>query len=222
LLQIMKLFHFISSLATVSVNYNCIVKISMSSTAINQYTDDELLEQLLVLLTLCKLDDKKAFEQLYQLMSAKLNGIAYRITRNKISAEQALINVFIQLWQQRKQFDFNKTDPFNWLVRQVKITAKWQLRQDLANKKITRLVLNNVEVECFYNAFGEFDPINKETNLFTKAIASLAQKQSQALLMTYLYGYNYQEIACYFDVSINRTKAWLRRATSKLSLCLKN
>jgi RNA polymerase sigma-70 factor (ECF subfamily) len=189
---------------------------------LSHYTDDELLEQLLVLLTLCKLDDQQALAQLYQLIAAKLNGIAYRITRNKVSANRVLVRVFIQLWQQRKQFDFNKTDPFVWLVTQVRQTAQQQLRQDLANKKITRLVLNQVEVDNYYNAFGEFDPINKERTKFTKAIASLAQKQSQALLMAYLYGYNYQEIAQYFNISIHRTKSWLRRASSKISICLKS
>jgi len=195
----------------------------MSNIAVkaNNFDDAQLLEQLLVLLTLCKLDDRKAFAQLYQLMSAKLNGIAYRITRNQESANQVLIKVFIQLWRSRKEFDFNKVDPFVWLVERVRNIAQQQLRLDLANKKITRLVLNKVEIEHLYNAFGEFDPINKNTNKFTEAVAELAQKQSQALLMAYLYGYNYQEIARYFETSTTRVKSWLRSASSKLSSCLK-
>jgi len=189
---------------------------------VNKLDDEQLLEQLLVLLTLCKLDDKQAFAQLYQLMSAKLNGIAYRITRDQKSANKVLVNVFTLLWQQRHQFTFNQHDPFIWLVNQVKKSAKSQLRQDLKQQKTTRLVLNKIEIEQFYNAFGEFEPIHSKENNFLQAIANLAQKQSQTLLMVYLYGYNYQEIARYFGTSNSRVKSWLRRASSKLSLCLKN
>ncbi len=189
---------------------------------LNKLDDEQLLEQLLVLLTLCKLDDKQAFAQLYQLMSAKLNGIAYRITRDQKSANKVLVNVLTLLWQQRHQFDFNQHDPFIWLVNQVKKSAKFQLRQDLKQQRMTRLVLNEIEIEQFYNAFGEFEPIESKQNNFLQAIANLAQKQSQALLMVYLYGYNYQEIARYFNTSNSRVKSWLRRASSKLSICLKN
>ena len=185
-----------------------------ASVKADELDETELLEQLLVLFTLCKLNDKTAFKQLYDLMAEKVKGIAYRITRNQQSADKVVVKVFTSLWHNRHHYDF-AIEPFAWLVAQVKTTARQQLADDLQQKQLKRLVLN--EVESFYNAYGEFDPISRHHHSLTKALAKLAQKQSQAILMSYLYGYSCDDIAQHFNVAKRTVKSWLRRGLQKLS-----
>jgi RNA polymerase sigma-70 factor, ECF subfamily len=178
---------------------------------------DELTEQLLVYLALCKLGDRTAFEQLYQLCSAKLNGIAYRMTGNIESANAALQACFIQVWQQRKQYEAHKCEPFTWLVNILRVHAYQHLRHNTQ-----QILTNNTDndIDDYYNAFGEFDPINSAKEPLSYCLAKLEQKQSKAILLAYLYGYSRVDIALYFDVPINTAKSWLRRGMARLQLCL--
>ncbi len=178
----------------------------------------ELVEQLLVLLTLCKLGDKLAFEQIYQLVSAKLNGIAYRITGNIDNANSVLAETFIQLWKNREDFQAHKSDPFVWLASIVRYRAYEKLTAE--QQQTTIKARNNVDIDSFYNAFGEFDPINTAKEALNNCLAKLEQKQSQAILMAYLYGYQPTDIAAYFSVTNTTAKSWLKRGLTRLQLCL--
>lgn len=53
-------------------------------------------------------------------------------------------------------------------------------------------------------------------------LGKLEQKQSQSILMAYLYGYSREEISSYFSTPMNTIKSWIRRGLGKLQLCLSN
>jgi len=191
-----------------------------SNEAIDNTPKNELTEQLLVYLALCKLGDHTAFEQLYQLTSAKLNGIAYRITRNIDSANEVLQESFIQIWQKRTQYKPYKSEPLTWLASIVRYKAYHRLRCDKKHNQHRKIERKDPNIDDFYNAFGEFDPINSSKESLNECLAKLEQKQSKAILMAYLYGYSRDDIANYFSAPTNTVKSWLRRGIDRLQLCL--
>jgi len=192
----------------------------LSNETVDNTPKDELTEQLLVYLALCKLGDKTAFAQLYQLTSAKLNGIAYRITKNIDTANKVLEQTFILVWQSREKF--SQSEPFSWLVSIVRYLAYESLRNErrVNNKNSSELFESNID--AFYNAFGEYDPINSSKDAFNDCLSKLEQKQSKAILMAYLYGNSYDEIANYFSIQTSTVKSWIRRGFKRLELCLNN
>lgn len=192
------------------------------SQVIDNAPKDEFTEQLLVYLALCKLGDKTAFAQLYQLTAAKLNGIAYRITHNIDSANEVLQEAFIQIWQHREQYQSHKSEPFTWLAAIVRYRAYDRLRYDKRRPQNNTIEFNETDIDYFYNAFGEFDPINSSKEALNNCLAKLEQKQSKAILMAYLYGYSRDDIAAYFAAPINTIKSWIRRGIGRLQLCLSN
>ena len=147
----------------------------LSNETVDNTPKDELTEQLLVYLALCKLGDKTAFAQLYQLTSAKLNGIAYRITKNIDTANKVLEQTFILVWQSREKF--SQSEPFSWLVSIVRYLAYESLRNErrVNNKNSSELFESNID--AFYNAFGEYDPINSSKDAFNDCLSKLEQKQ---------------------------------------------
>lgn len=193
-----------------------------SNEAIDNSPKSELTEQLLVYLALCKLGDRSAFTQLYQLTAAKLNGIAYRITRNIDSANEVLQEAFIQIWQNREQYQAHKSEPFTWLASIVRYRAYDRLRYDKRRNQNDMVEFNETNIDDFYNAFGEFDPVNASKEALNTCLAKLEQKQSKAILMAYLYGYSRDDIAHYFSTPINTIKSWIRRGLGRLQLCLSN
>jgi RNA polymerase sigma-70 factor (ECF subfamily) len=47
-------------------------------------------------------------------------------------------------------------------------------------------------------------------------LAKLEKKQSQSILMAYLYGYSREDISSYFDTPVNTIKSWIRRGLGRL------
>lgn len=189
---------------------------------INKVPIDEFTEKLLVYLALCKLGDKTAFTQLYQLSAAKLNGIAYRITRNIDSANEVLQDTFIDIWQHSDQYQARQNEPFTWLVSFVRYRAYERLRYDRYHTQNNFITFDEANIDDFYNAFGEFDPINSSKDTLNSCLAKLEQKQSKAILMAYLYGYNYKDMIAYFTSPSSTIKSWIRRGIRKLKICLTN
>jgi len=195
----------------------------MSTPAVNSHSNDELAN----LLAQCQLGDKKAFSLLYQKTAGRLNGIAYRITRNVDTANEVLQEAFIQIWKNREQYQSYKSEPFTWLASIVRYRAYDRLRYDKNRPHNNTIEFdeNDIieehfsEVNHYYQMLG-IDEYNDE--VLNNCLSKLEKKQSQSILMAYIYGHSREDISNYFDKPVNTIKSWIRRGLGKLKLCLSN
>lgn len=192
------------------------------STECEQLNESEINNGLAALLAKCKLDDKQAFSQLYQQTAARLNGIAYRITRNVDSANEVLQEAFIKIWQHRADYQADKSEPFTWLASIVRYRAYDRLRydkrrhqQDMVAYHESDVSIHEINQQAAQIGLGDF-----AEQALDICLAQLEQKQSQSILMAYLYGYSRKEISAYFDAPLNTVKSWIRRGLGRLKLCL--
>jgi len=177
-------------------------------------------DELMHLLALCKLADKQAFHQLYQRTSARLNGIAYRITRNVDSANEVLQEAFLQIWKNCHDYQSDKSDAFVWLSAIVRYRAYDRLKYDKRRHQTEHVPLDesNLETLSFNPTSGdEYSP-----KTLNRCLAKLEKKQSQTIMMAYLYGYSRDDISAHFNTPVNTIKSWIRRGLGKLQLCLSN
>jgi len=184
--------------------------------------DDEIKEinELTKLLTRCKIGDKTAFNLLYQKTAPRLNGIAYRITKNVDSANEVLQEAFIQIWKNTNNYQSNQSEPFTWLAAIVRYRAYDRLRYDKRRHQTDMIELNENEIEamsfnCEQLGFTEYSQKSLDT-----CLSKLEYKQSQSILMAYLYGYSREDISKYFKSPQNTIKSWIRRGLGRLQLCL--
>ena len=187
------------------------------------FNKHEMNNRLISLLAKCQLDDKQAFNQLYQYTSARLNGIAYRITRNVDSANEVLQEAFIQIWQNRKAYQVDKSEPFTWLASIVRYRAYDRLRYDKRRHQQDMIEYNDSEINLadISAQSTSLDLGDYSAHTLHHCLSKLAQKQSQSILMAYLYGYSREEISAHFDTPLNTIKSWIRRGLGRLQLCLK-
>jgi RNA polymerase sigma-70 factor (ECF subfamily) len=178
------------------------------------------------LLTQCQQGDKVAFSGLYQQTSARLNGIAYRITRNVDSANEVLQEAFIQIWQNCEQYQSAKSEPFTWLASIVRYRAYDRLRYDKRRRQQDMVEWDDDDDHSSIN-LEELNRYSHQLGVDTQSehalhgcLAKLEQKQSQSILMAYLYGYSREDISSYFDTPINTIKSWIRRGLGRLQQCL--
>jgi RNA polymerase sigma-70 factor (ECF subfamily) len=196
----------------------------MDFTSIKQASDD-LEAELIDLLTQCKLGDQKAFSVLYQKTSNRLNGIAYRITRRVDSANEVLQEAFIQIWQNRDSFQAEKGKAFTWLASIVRYRAYDRLRYDKRRHQDDHvefdesdsLDINVDEINQHSQSIGLGDHSEQALN---NCLSKLEKKQSQSILMAYMYGYSRDDISNYFNTPVNTVKSWIRRGLGRLQQCL--
>jgi len=238
-----KKLHQANSQANGQANSQTLEKTNSRKLMSNYVNHEQLLkmknsQHLSHLLALCKNRDKSAFSQLYQLTSAKLNGIAYRITRNVDSANEVLQEAFIQIWQNCGEYQQEKSEAFTWLAAIVRYRSYDRLRYDKRRHqndmvqyhdsdneadseessnetKINAPNLNELNNHCVEIGLGDFPE-----QALNDCLSKLEQKQSQSILMAYLYGYSRDEISDYFDCPVNTIKSWIRRGLGRLQLCL--
>ncbi len=184
-------------------------------------------DKLACLFQLCQQGDKQAFNELYQLTAARLNGIAYRITRHVDSANEVLQEAFIQVWQNCDSYNIDKSEVFTWLASIVRYRAYDRLRYDQRRHQKDMVQFNEMELTPQQleniNQYSAQVGLDKHSEqLLNNCLAKLEQKQSQSILMAYLYGYSREDIAHYFDTPINTIKSWIRRGLGRLQLCLNN
>lgn len=204
---------------------------TMTNAAANNNSQQQSAEnELSHLLAQCKLGDKNAFALLYKKTSAKLNGIAYRITYNVESADEVLQEAFIQIWKNKNEYQAHKSEPFTWLASIVRYRAYDRLRYDKRRHQQHAIEFDETNVDQTtddriddieqYAENLNFACSNKDS--LNDCLNKLEQNQSQSILMAYLYGYSREEISRHFNTPINTIKSWIRRGIGKLQLCLSN
>lgn len=182
--------------------------------------------ELVNLLSLCQQGDQKAFGCLYQLTAAKLNGIAYRITRNVDSANEVLQEAFIQIWENRAQYCVTKSEVFTWLASIVRYRAYDRLRYDTRRHKQDAVEFddntftNDQRADVINQQMQNFYFVHYSEQALYSCLEKLEQKQSQSILMAYLYGYTREDISEHFSTPMNTIKSWIRRGLKRLQLCL--
>jgi len=184
-------------------------------------------DELSNLLALCKRGDKHAFSLLYKKTSGRLNGIAYRITRHVDSANEVLQEAFIQIWQNIDQYQEHKSKPFTWLASIVRYRAYDRLRYDKRRHQKETIEFDELGVmeehlQEIYTSSQAISLENYSEQALNNCLSELEKKQSQSILMAYLYGYSREDISNYFDTPVNTIKSWIRRGLGRLKLCLSN
>lgn len=215
-----------------NINYSKIKEVNSIKSAsgntfsgVNSAAQHERNESLSRLLVQCQLGDKHAFAQLYQQVAGRLNGIAYRITGNVDSANDVLQEAFIQIWKNRNQYQADKSSAFTWLVAIVRYRAYDRLRYDKRRHQQDTVEFDENNVFEFQldeiTYFTQQLEVSTHTNqALTFCLSQLEQKQSQSILMAYIYGYSRKDISRYLDTPINTIKSWIRRGLGRLQLCL--
>jgi RNA polymerase sigma-70 factor (ECF subfamily) len=183
------------------------------------FADDTLNSLLLD----CQKNDPKAFQELYQLTSKRLVGIAFRITNNTETANEVLQEAFIQIWQKSELFDEQKSRAFTWLASIIRYRAYDRVRHEKARKHDMHIEFEDDDFFLGDKLHDLADKLNTEHNgMLDYCLKQLELEHKQSVLMAYLYGYSREDISEYFKTPVNTVKSWIRRGLGRLQTCLIN
>ena len=178
--------------------------------------------ELARLLARVAMHDRVAFEQVYRLTCDHLLGLAHGILNRRDRAEDVLQEAFINVWHGAAGFNPALATPMTWLINIVRNKAIDKLRSGRAERDAT--------VELDDEALAQrADPALQPQALLEDSLlrarigacmAGLQPAQRQALALAYFRGLVHSEIAETLGAPLGTVKAWVRRGSDKLRVCL--
>lgn len=163
--------------------------------------------------------ERDALEAIYRATSAKLFGICFRILGDEKEAEDALQDVYVNLWRRAGRYDPDRASPIAWLATFARNCAIDRLRSGRARR-------GSLPVE-------EAAPLADEAPLADAllldaerearvhhCLATLDDPQRSAIRTAFFQGQTYGELADSMDVPLGTMKSWIRRGLAKLKICM--
>lgn len=164
--------------------------------------DKELLQKI-------REGDKNAFQELYNKYAEYALRTAAAVTKNKMSAADAVQETFIRIYKNIESFDINK--PFEpWLYRILINECNRILSKNSNIILVDDFIQNNLQGSIEdKRKFEEYEDLYK-------AIESLDNKNKIPIILKYLRGFQENEIANILDVNVNTIKSRLFKGRQKL------
>ena len=161
--------------------------------------------------------DTGAYEQLYAHVAGSVFGLAVRIVRDRDMAEDIAQEALVEVWHRAARFDPALGSARSWILTIAHRRAVDRVRSEQAHT--TRMHTHGVREEV---APAEQDAVvdvlyrEWEARRVQVGLATLTDRQRQALELTYFKGYTHREAAQALDVPLGTAKARIRDGLIKL------
>jgi RNA polymerase sigma-70 factor (ECF subfamily) len=172
-------------------------------------TTDELLAR-------CAARDAAALRDLYQQQSARLHGVALRITRQPALAADALQDAFVNVWQNAARFDPNRGSAEGWLTGIVRFRALDIIRRGA--REVTGVELPEIaddEPSALARLVG-----SAEAQALRLCLESLDAEKRRLVMLAFIDGLTHQELALKLAIPLGTVKSSIRRGLAGLRGCL--
>jgi RNA polymerase sigma-70 factor, ECF subfamily len=168
----------------------------------------------------CAERDPLACADLYRLVAPRLLACLLRMLHRRDAAEDALQDVFVQIWNRAGQFDATRGHPLAWLVSMARYRAIDVLRAQ-------RAPLAAVSSDAEPAALAAPDPapedsaaLEQSATLLARCLAQLSAVQRHCVQLAFWEGYSHSQVALATGNPVGSVKSWIRRGLLSLKQCL--
>jgi len=173
------------------------------------------------LLAACARQDRQAFQRLYERTAPQLLACLIRILRNRALAEDALQDVFVQVWGRAGQFESGRGSAWAWLIAIARYRAI-----DLRRRESRRATETWADID---DIPGDEEPRDSVMALGQRASAALSRclgalqpRQRDCIVLAYQGGLTHAEVAGEIGEPLGSVKSWIRRGLTALKRCLES
>ncbi len=192
-----------------------------ASDAVPNTATDVLRHELSVLLVKTASRDRAAFAEVYARTSAKLFGVCLRILPDRDSAEDALQESFISVWNTAKSFDATRASPMTWLITVARNRAIDRLRRAQSGAQ-GRAVDVDAALEFADGSMLADDAMMQAQDgaALAQCLNRLAPADSGFIQAAFLKGSTYADLAAREAMPLGTIKSRIRRALISLRACM--
>jgi len=164
-----------------------------------------------------------AFRRLYDLTSARLYGVAVRITGNREWAEDALQDAYLYIWRVADSYRATLAPPLAWMGVIVRSRTLDFLRRRQAERIDTSQPFDPGSDDTLASpGAGPMDTAQASEQAWAlhECLRKLEAKQREAVSLAYLRDLSHGELAAQLQLPLGTVKTWIRRGIEQLRGCM--
>src|SRR5213082_1820023 len=163
--------------------------------------------------------DAEALSELYDRYSGVVKALILRIIHDETGADDLLQEIFMEIWNQAKNFSAQKGKPLGWMVTLARRRAIDGLRKKQAYVRAEQRLQNEVEQQpdaWVHNATEEEIVLGDTRVVIRKVINGLPPAQQQAIDLAFFRGMSQREIAAKTNTPLGTVKTRLELGLKKI------
>ncbi len=160
--------------------------------------------------------DQAALALLFKAMSARVYGLALRITGNAQLAEEVTEDTFFQVWRQAPRFDPVRGTAKAWILT---ITRSRALDARRSIPPFDALPEHETEIDSDSQRNDQLTDLlsaTEQNEWLHAALASMEPLPRQLIALSFFRGLTHDEIAAHTDLPLGTVKSHIRRAIISL------
>jgi len=164
-------------------------------------------------------EEPEALSQLYDRYSGILKALILRVIHNEAEADDLLQEVFMEIWNQAKNFSANKDKPLGWIVTLARRRAIDGLRKKQAYLRAEARLQTETEQQpgAWVENVTEKEIRSGDARLLIgKVIKSLPEAQQEAIELAFFQGMSQREIAANTNTPLGTVKTRLELGLKKI------
>jgi len=168
--------------------------------------------------------DADALSQLYDRYNGVMKALILRIIHNETEADDLLQEVFMEIWNQAKNFSAEKGKPLGWMVTLTRRRAIDALRKKQAYARAEERLQAEPErqpLAWVENATEKDIEAGDTRVLMAKVINSIPEAQQQVIELAFFQGMSQREIASHTNIPLGTVKTRLELGLKKIYDSLK-
>jgi RNA polymerase sigma-70 factor (ECF subfamily) len=168
--------------------------------------------------------DQSAFSALYDRLSDPLYSLAMKMLGDPVEAQDALQEVFLQIWSRAATYDPEQSSVFSWTVLLTRSRVIDRLR---ARGRRSRVVVASTEeapaaAASTVESAADTVEKNDEAARVRYVLNNLPSEQREAIELAFFEDLSHHEIAVRLEQPLGTVKARIRRGLFKLRERLNN
>jgi RNA polymerase sigma-70 factor, ECF subfamily len=163
--------------------------------------------------------DADALSQLYDRYNGIVKALILRIIHNETEADDLLQEVFMEIWNQAKNFSAEKGKPLGWMVTLTRRRAIDALRKKQAYNRAEEGLKAQPEhqPDAWIRNVTQDEIHSGDTRaLMAKVIRSLPEAQQQVIEFAFFQGMSQREIASHTNIPLGTVKTRLELGLKKI------
>jgi RNA polymerase sigma-70 factor (ECF subfamily) len=169
-------------------------------------------------------EDPEALSVLYDRYNGILKALILRVIHNEAEADDLLQEIFMEIWNQAKNFSAQKGKPLGWMVTLARRRAIDGLRKKQAYARAEERLQVETEQQpdaWVHNATEEAIVLGDTRTLLRKVISAIPPAQQQAIDLAFFKGMSQREIAAKTNTPLGTVKTRLELGLKKIYDALK-
>ena len=163
--------------------------------------------------------DPDALSRLYDRYNGILKALILRVIHNEAEADDLLQEIFMEIWNQARNFSAQKGKPLGWMVTLARRRAIDGLRKKQAYARAEQRLQSETEQQpdaWVHNATEEEIVLSDTRVLMRKVINGLPPAQQQAIDLAFFRGMSQREIAAKTNTPLGTVKTRLELGLKKI------